>query len=74
MASGNNILKGIVRGKTIELEKEPGLPDGQRVSVTVLAETASGEGLRHSFGSWAEDASELDGFPTQIRREYNRGP
>jgi hypothetical protein len=29
------VLKGIIRGKTIELEAEPGLPDGQEVSVTV---------------------------------------
>ena len=29
------VLRGIIRGKTIELEAEPGLPDGQEVSVTV---------------------------------------
>ena len=28
-------LRGVVHGRTIELESEPGLPDGQVVSVTV---------------------------------------
>jgi uncharacterized protein (DUF433 family) len=28
-------LQGIIHGKTIELEKEPGLPDGQAVAVTI---------------------------------------
>jgi hypothetical protein len=28
-------LKGIVRGKTIELEQDPGLPDGESVTVTL---------------------------------------
>ena len=35
MTSTPAILKGIVHGKTIELEQEPGLPDGQEVSVVV---------------------------------------
>ena len=28
-------LRGIVRGKVIELDQEPGLPDGQEVSLTL---------------------------------------
>jgi hypothetical protein len=28
-------MKGIVHGKVIELDEEPGLPDGQEVSVTL---------------------------------------
>ena len=34
-------MKGIVHGKTIELDEEPGLPDGQEVSVTVEPLSAS---------------------------------
>jgi len=119
------ILKGVIRGKTIELEQEPELPDGQRVSVQVepdeppkwlerftvdpaivlgkllvkgtrlhvedlvelveqgrsdeelrrlypelTAEDTDAvrkyakvpEGLRKSFGGWAEDAEELDRY------------
>jgi len=55
----------VLRGKTIELDEEPGLPDGQEVRVVVQPVEASesrrpGEGLRRAFGAWAEDAEELD--------------
>jgi hypothetical protein len=66
MTSG--ILKGTIRGKTIELEQAPGLPDGQQVSVTLTAATPSGEGLRRAFGGWA-GAAELDAFLEQVRRD-----
>jgi hypothetical protein len=86
----NTPIRGIVHGKTIELEIEPGLPDGQHVAVTMkavgestgtaptvpetegqrrireakeeVAKLAPGEGLRRSFGAWAEDAEELDEY------------
>src|SRR5208337_2244157 len=32
------VLKGVIHGKTIELEQEPELPDGQRVTVHVEPE------------------------------------
>jgi uncharacterized protein (DUF433 family) len=37
-------FKGVVHGKTIELDQEPGLPDGQAVTVTIqrVANTPSG--------------------------------
>jgi uncharacterized protein (DUF433 family) len=31
----NTALKGIVHGKLIELEREPGLPDGQEITVDI---------------------------------------
>ena len=124
------LLTGVIRGRTIELEQEPELPDGQRVSVQVepdeppkwlerftvdpsialgkllvkgtrllvgdlveLVEAGRSdeelrclhpeltaedvdavrryakvpEGLRKSFGGWAEDAEELDKY-----LEWNR--
>jgi hypothetical protein len=67
--NGTHILKGIVHGKTIELDQEPGLPDGQAVSVTVLPSTPTGEGLRRSFASWADGADDLDAFLDQVRRD-----
>lgn len=33
-------MKGTIRGKTIELQEEPDLPDGQEVTVTVAPLTA----------------------------------
>jgi uncharacterized protein (DUF433 family) len=35
MANSFAMLRGIIHGKTIELEKEPGLEDGQEVSVEI---------------------------------------
>jgi hypothetical protein len=35
MTSTPSTLKGVVRGRVIELEREPGLPDGQEVRVTI---------------------------------------
>jgi hypothetical protein len=67
------VLKGVIHGRTIELDCEPGLPDGQSVEVTVqpLAATEQrlppGEGIRRSAGAWAEDAEDLDRF-----LEWNR--
>ncbi len=66
------VLDGVIHGKMIELQQEPGLPDGQRVLVTVHAvDEGSGlpkaERLRRAFGGWAEDAEELDKY-----LEWNR--
>ena len=69
MKDGAIILNGVVRGKVVELEQEPGLPDGQRVAVTLTPSLPPGEGLRRSFGAWAEDAAELEEFERQLRRD-----
>jgi hypothetical protein len=66
-------LRGVIHGKLIELAEEAGLPDGQEVTVSLKPVEPSetpwppGEGLRRSFGGWAEDAEELDQF-----LEWNR--
>ena len=65
-------VKGVIHGKTIELEEEPGLPAGQEVTVTLRPTSTEdalppGEGLRRSFGAWADDAEELDRY-----LEWNR--
>ena len=67
------ILRGVVHGKTIAFDAELGLPDGQEVTVTVEpalggSKPPPGEGLRHTFGTWADDASELDEFLEEVRR------
>ncbi len=80
------VFKGIVHGRTIELEREPGIADGQEVTVTVqLAAFANeapgrlppGEGIRRSSGAWADDAEELDRFIESVherRRAIQRRP
>ena len=72
MSTTLNEFKGVVHGKTIELDQAPGLPDGQEVKVTVEPMAGScklqpGEGIRRSAGAWADDAEELDKF-----LEWNR--
>ena len=47
------VLKGIVHGKTIELEQEPGLPEGQVVSVTVQPVVPEA----HADGTWRGDSA-----------------
>ena len=77
MASAPMVLKGIVHGKVIELEREAGLPDGQAVTVTVqpLPEKRlpPGEGIRRSAGAWADDAEELDGYLEWNRQQRELG-
>lgn len=73
MATPATVRSGVVHGKTIELDEETGLSDGQEVNVVVQPVEAGeqrlppGEGLRRSFGGWAEDAEELDAY-----LEWNR--
>lgn len=66
-----NVFRGTVHGKTIELEHEAGLPDGEQVTVIVQAGGAKrlppGEGIRRSSGGWADDPIGLDEF-----LEWNR--
>jgi len=69
MTSGTVIVKGVVRGKTIELDREVGLPEGQVVSVVLRPALPPGEGLRRSFGTWAAGGEELDQFVDQIYRD-----
>lgn len=74
--SESTVFKGVVRGETIELDHEPGLPDGRRVILTVQTARAReveshppGEGLRRSAGVWADDAEELDAYLDWNRQE-----
>jgi hypothetical protein len=69
MTAPAGIFKGVVHGKTIELDQEIGLPDGQSVSITVRPTLAPGEGLKRAFGAWAEDGDELDRFMEQLHRD-----
>jgi hypothetical protein len=73
-----DLLRGVVHGKTIELESESGLPDGQRVTVAVqpmaqsvesLSRAPLDEGLRRAFGAWAEDGEELDRYLAWSRQQ-----
>lgn len=67
MSDGNGELRGVVRGRTIELEEETGLPDGESVEVIVrLREAVRSpqvdpdrlERFKRLAGAWAGDDEE----------------
>lgn len=67
-------MRGTIHGQTIELEQPISIGEGVLVEVTIsrvgLAEheiLPPGEGIRRSFGAWADDAEELDAY-----LEWNR--
>jgi hypothetical protein len=74
------VIQGAIRGKIIELETEPGLPDGQRVTVVVepvpqseiLAESPL-EALKRAAGSWSDDPEGLDRFLEWNRQQRKIG-
>jgi hypothetical protein len=71
-------LKGVVYGKTIQLEQEPNLPDGQHVTIVVHPIIESrrlepGEGIRRSAGGWADDPEGLDDYLDWNRRQRKMG-
>ena len=69
MTTGTVIFKGVVHGRTIELEREPGFPEGKAVSVVLRPALQPGEGLRQSFGAWRDDAAGLEGFLKGVYRD-----
>jgi len=67
MSSDTHIHHGVVHGKTIELQHETGLPDGQEVTIIVRPVPQSkrlppGEGIRRSAGGWSDDPEGLEEF------------
>ena len=71
----STVLEGIVRGRSIELNQDVGLPDGQ--SVRVIVDIASHaelpyvsdarEALIRAAGSWSDDTDGLERY-----LEWNR--
>jgi hypothetical protein len=71
-------LRGVVHGKTIQLEQMPNLPDGQRVTIIVHPvmeprQLEPGEGIRRSAGGWADDPMGLDEYLDWTRRQRKIG-
>lgn len=57
-------VHGIVHGKTIEIEEELGLPDGDKVSIVIENSQSSldkwGEGLKRCAGALVDEWTEED--------------
>jgi hypothetical protein len=67
------ILHGKVHGKTIELEEDLGVPEGQEVEITlktVPTKTPWGEGLRRCAGALANEWTDED---DRILAEIHQG-
>ncbi len=45
-----NAMRGVVHGKTIEVESDLNLPEGQQVTVIVQPVLSPEEAIRQSFG------------------------
>ena len=58
--ANHTVLRGVVHGKTIELEDLPGFPDGQEVTVT-MHPVSSGE------FTIAETTQDIPGTPSNTR-------
>ena len=74
--SDRTVLTGVIHGKTIQLEEAPGFPDGQQVTVVLrpkAEQLAPGEGIRRSFGGWADDTDGLDDFLEWNRQQRKLG-
>lgn len=72
MAEAADYLRGVIHGRTIELEQEPGLPEGERVFVTVRPALPPGEGIRQSAGAWAAESEQIDAWLEEMRSSRHR--
>ena len=68
MSNSPNLLRGVVHGKTIELEGNLNLPEGQQVTVIVQPVLSPEEAIRQSAGGWSDDPEGLDRFLVELRR------
>jgi hypothetical protein len=69
MAKAPTTIRGVDHGRTIEVEGDLNLPEGQQVTVIVQPVLTPEEAIRRSFGAWAEDAPQLGEFLDGLRRD-----
>lgn len=75
--SESNAMRGVVHGKTIQLDQAPDFPEGQLVNVVVRpvdSDRMEGEGLQKAFGGWADESEDLDKYLewSRSRRKLGR--
>jgi hypothetical protein len=74
------LMRGVVHGRTIVLDQELGIADGQQVGIIVKTLTGPalerwGEGLRRCAGAFAAEWTEEDDrIMDEIYRERKRDP
>lgn len=67
------IFRGVVHGKSIELDEAPLLPEGEPVTVEIHRQRAPGDGIRVSAGGWADAGEEFDQWLDEIYRARHSG-
>lgn len=63
----NKVMHGVVRGRFIEINEDPGIADGQQVEIVLIAVASPekwGEGIRRSAGA----AADVPGFDQAFRQ------
>ena len=68
MSQVNQILRGVIRGRTIELAEDAGLPDGQQVAAFLHVEGNSAASRRTAAGMLA-DYPEMDQYLEEVLGE-----
>ncbi|MBX9787893.1 MAG: hypothetical protein K2Y37_03180 [Pirellulales bacterium] len=68
MSQVNQILHGVIRGRTIELAEDAGLPDGQQVAVVLQVEPPR-ESPRRTAAGMLADYPEMDRYLDEILGE-----
>ena len=68
MAADLGKFRGVIRGKIIELDKDPGLGNGDPVEIQLWLNLPPGEGLRRAYGAWAEEGLSLEDLLEEMRR------
>jgi hypothetical protein len=71
-------ITGVVHGRMIQLDEEPGLPDGQHVTVRLQPAgdadaIAPGEGIKRAAGAWNDDPEGLDAYLEWNRQQRKTG-
>ena len=75
MATARIEMRGLIKGNAIYLEQDPGMPDGQPVTVVLETRPLSGEDegrqrLLSAMGAWAgDDEAGLNEYLESCRRE-----
>lgn len=67
MPTADTPLKGIVHGRTIELDAEPGFADGQEVTVVLRPAPVPGDGIKQSAGGWADAGDAIDDWLDEMQ-------
>jgi hypothetical protein len=68
MADMGIVCRGVIRGKVIELEMDPGLREGAPVEVRISLALSPQEALRRASGGWDDDPEGLDRWLEETRR------